>query len=447
MKKIIAVLSVLVIASTVCAAGKTRHVKTVKTAVKATEGTVGMAGMDEDYAIIINTMAMVGKDEKDNAAPEYVKAFEKYSREPEAMYKLRMWQDWPGEMQQSQRDALSSWVKANSDALDYLKQGSAKVYFWLKYPEKTPLGAGPLASYTQVNSLATAMCWRAKLKAADGDFQGAVEDIIAAYRFGGHIASPTHRLWEQTDGFTIQTNAMWTAGMILSRTQMDAASIAALQNQLQDAVENEQFYFATAADRVLVNEAIDRTFDDGEISQTGVDAIKRNLNLSEADVQKWQNLEELRTIVTARRLFGYFDLNISRTPGDLEFNKVDLKAEIEKRTNGNILIEKFRPDVLKDYELPFKTKSETEGIITICADKRYIADKSQAAPTLKVLVLTGYLKAEPMDPFRDNSPLTYVPMDQSFKLYSYGANFKNDFGKLSKWGTNKEGDQVFWPVQ
>jgi hypothetical protein len=58
----------------------------------------------------------------------------------------------------------------------------------------------------------------------------------------------------------------------------------------------------------------------------------------------------------------------------------------------------------------------------------------------RVAMVSGYMAQEPQD------PMTYVPGGQDYKLYSWGADYTDGFGKPSNWGMSG-GDQVFWPVK
>ncbi|MDO8301999.1 MAG: hypothetical protein Q7T18_02045, partial [Sedimentisphaerales bacterium] len=213
-----------------------------------------------DYAAVINSVAMRGKLEKNNAAELYTKAFELYKAAPSQMSRMQVWQGWPNELKDEQRTAIDEWLAANQPAITKLTEGSRKSFFWLIYPKGIPLGAGPLSTYTQVNSLANAICWQAKVKAADGVIDDAIEDILTVYRFGQQIASPPHTLAEQTTGLSIQATALWTATQIIHRTNPDTTTLAALQKELQIAHDQQHFFFDLAATRLWINDAIDRTF-------------------------------------------------------------------------------------------------------------------------------------------------------------------------------------------
>ena len=357
-----------------------------------------------------------------------------------------MWQSWPAEIEKNQQTALVNWVSANQKALSQLQQGSEMPYFWLPYPEKSPLGRGPLSMYRQVNSLATAMCWRAKLKASDGDFAGAFNDVLAAYNFGRHLTDRPHRLWEQKTGYDIQITAMWTAGMIMSRSKPDISAIITFQNQLNSLIQDQTFIYDLKGEQIIVNEAIDMTFEDGGVSANSLESFKRNLRFTDAQAAQWQNLQKLPTITAARRLYWYVEGILPKSPAQIKFQKIDLVEEINSRSNANILIQYFRPDIIKDFDLPTRCRAEAQALATICAVKRYQADKGQLPPTLKVLQVTGYIPYEPSDPY-SNGILTYIPGAGDFRLYSFGADFKNDNCRMSDWGQGPSGgDQVFWPL-
>jgi hypothetical protein len=400
-----------------------------------------------DYASVLNNIAVQGKDPQDNAAALYLKAFALYKPEPSQMSRLRLWQGWPTEMKNEQRTIIDEWLKANEAALAKLQEGSRMAFFWLTYPRDIPLGAGPLSTYTQVNSLANAVCWQAKVKAADGLSGEAFDDVLTAYRFGGQIAAAPHTLAEQTTGLSIQTTALWTAAQIINRTNPDAATLADFQKALQIAQDRQSFYFDLTSARLWVSDAIERTFTaSGGVSKLQLDAMQLSLNLSPADISRWQNLNETQTASQARELFAFLEPAVKQMPWQLKKDGTDLVAQMDQLTAGNVLLEHYRPDLGKNIDLPFRCKAQTEAVITICAVKRYAAEHNAMPPTLKVLTVTGYLKDEPLDPYRDG-PLSYVDVPNNFRLYSWGADFRDNFARASKWGQGPEGgDEVFWPI-
>jgi hypothetical protein len=400
-----------------------------------------------DYASVLNKVALQGKDAQDNAASLYLKAFELYRSQPQQMYRLQVWQGWPTEMKDEQRTAIDEWLKANEAAMANLKEAGKMAFFWLTYPKDIPIGTGPLSKYTQVNSLANALCWQAKVKAADGVVGDAFEDVLAAYRFGRHIAASPHTIAEQTTGLSIQTTALWTATQIIAHANPDVAALAEFQKALQIAADSQNFYFDLTAAKLWVSDTIERTFTaDGSVSKLQLEAMQQSLSLSPEDLDLWQNLNEAETASMSRRLFAFLDTEIKKMPWQLKKEGTNLTAQIDQLTNDNVLLKYYRPDIGKNIDLPFRCKAQVEAVITICAVKRYAADNRVMPPTLKVLAVSGYIKDEPLDPYR-NGPLSYVDVPNNFRLYSWGADFRDNFARPSKWGEGPAGgDEVFWPI-
>jgi len=400
-----------------------------------------------DYAAVINSLAFRGRLAQDNAANLYKQAFELYKAAPSQMPRLQVWQGWPSELKSEQRTAIDEWLTANQPAIAKLTEGSKMSFFWLTYPKDIPLGTGPLSTYTQVNSLANAICWQAKVKAADGMIGDAIEDILTAYRFGEQITAPPHTLAEQTTGLSIQTTALWTAAQIINRTNPDVAALAALQKELQTAHDRQNFYFDLTAARLWTNDAIERAFTaDGGISKLHLDAMRRSLNLSSEDVSRWQNLSETETSSQSRELFSFLEPAVKKMPWELKRDGINIDTQIDQLTSGNVLMEHYRPDIRTNFALPFQCRAQVEALITICAVKRYAAERNAMPPTLKVLQAGGYIKEEPLDPYHAGS-LSYFDMVKDFKLYSWGADGKDNFARPSKWGQGPAGgDEVFWPI-
>jgi hypothetical protein len=400
-----------------------------------------------DYAAVINSAALHGKLEKNNAAELYKQAFDLYKAAPAQVSQLQLWQGWPSELKDEQRTAIDEWLKANQPAIEKLTVGSRKSFFWLTYPKGIPLGTGPLSTYTQVNSLANALCWQAKVKAADGVIDDAIEDILTAYRFGRQIAALPHTLAEQATGLSIQETALWTALQIIKRTDPDTTAIAAFQKELQIAHDQQKFYFDLTAAKLWTNDAIDRTFTaDGSVSKLHLDAMQRSLNLSPEDSGRWQSLSQAETSSQSRELFTFLEPAVKKMPWELKRDGINIDAQIDQLTGGNVLLEHYRPDIRTNFALPFQCRALVEAVITICGVKRYYAERGTMPPTLKVLQVSGYIKDEPLDPYHAGS-LSYLDMPKDFKLYSWGEDSKDNFARPSKWGEGPAGgDEVFWPI-
>ena len=97
--------------------------------------------------------------------------------------------------------------------------------------------------------------------------------------------------------------------------------------------------------------------------------------------------------------------------------------------------------------MPAQVQVELDAAITAIALHRYETEKKTLPDDLTQLVDAGYLDVVPDDPYSDTS-LVYKRTDDSFILYSRGADFDDDRGTPSNRGKGEQGgDHVFWPVQ
>ena len=103
-------------------------------------------------------------------------------------------------------------------------------------------------------------------------------------------------------------------------------------------------------------------------------------------------------------------------------------------------------------EIAYRNKMQVEVLITTLAIIRFKQITGDYPESLDGLVVAGYLKHLPMDPWSDK-PLIYKKMDGDFTLYSVSHNFKDDGGQVYRdeegrprlWN-DESGDAVFWPV-
>jgi hypothetical protein len=116
------------------------------------------------------------------------------------------------------------------------------------------------------------------------------------------------------------------------------------------------------------------------------------------------------------------------------------------------LLDYFIPAADRISDLVHRARASHQALITVLAIQRWRLDKNQYPAGLQELIDAGYLKDLPMDPYSDKS-LIYKRTRDNFTLYSVGENFKDDGGKVfrvqggtQKWGTDKDGDAVFWPL-
>jgi hypothetical protein len=97
----------------------------------------------------------------------------------------------------------------------------------------------------------------------------------------------------------------------------------------------------------------------------------------------------------------------------------------------------------------YKMQAQSEAILSTIAILRFQQNRGRLPNDFNELVRADYLKKVPTDPYSDK-PLIYKIESGNFKIYSIGANFKDDGGKgyyvpSSIIGGSSSDDLVLWP--
>ncbi len=394
-------------------------------------------------------------DPNDNAAGYYEKAFELSIDQPEQLTDLKA---WPEDLPNDKQVLLEDWVSTNGDALEQLKQGAQKPYYWLEH-KGSSMWDVIIPSLAQARSLAYAICSRAKLNAVQGDFRVAFSDLLVCYRFGKHFTGPK-TLVDQLVGIGIRELTLQSGFQILDKVKPTPDLLKDFQLQLESFSDRQSYVIDFTAEKLLVYDNIQRIFTDdgkgdGYIPKVTADVMNEPPPylrlLSHGDItgkQKsgWEKLQRRKTTELADEIYEYFSGVVHKTPWQLYNDGKAIEKVIEEMTKDNPFLRMFMPAVGRVMEISFRGKIRTEALITTLALLRYEAEKDQLPENLDQLVATGYLKKLPVDPFSGRI-LIYKRIDDDFTLYSFGADFDDDGGVRSKWGEGEQGgDQVFWPV-
>ena len=410
-----------------------------------------------DYVAKLNELAKAGRPEELNAAPFYKKAFELAIRQPKKLKKLD-YKAWPADLTAEQREALQTWVRQSSKALTQLKKGTQKPHYWPEYRGTSMMGI-VLPEFWKAKALATAICSRARLEAAKGNFKEVFSDLLACYQFGMHFTGPK-TLIEQLVGIAIRALAVDASFQILDKQKSAANVLEDLQEQLQMISSQQECVIDFTAEKLSIYDIIQRIFpDDGKgggriplpstsEKEDWPEVLKQLLpHLSKEQIKRLQELDRRETSDLTNKLYQYFGEVAQSTPWQLHSQGKDVQKAVEEMTKENPFLLMFKPAAHRIVEISFRAKVETDALITTISILRYKADKGLLPENLKQLVSAGYLKNLPMDPYSDK-PLVYRRKKDNFTLYSFGADFDDDGGAPSKWGEGeKGGDQVFWPVQ
>jgi hypothetical protein len=361
-----------------------------------------------DYVAELNKLGIAGRPESDNAAPYYQKAIELLVSKPTDL--TISTRSWPKELPAQEQAVLRKWVQDNNAALEQIQLGSQKSYCWFTQAYQKPQTEMP--RLTPIRELAMALQARAMLQAEDGNVSGAVNDIVTLYRFGVHIAEGPKLLVEKLTGLGVKSFAITAAFNILDKKMIDIGSMKNLQNQLEQLSPKQNEPFDIRGEKIYMQ---------GQV---------------ETDPKSIAFKPYLKNVL------GYYDTMAVKTPWQIH------NEPAQAPPSGNFLVN----DMAKIIEIEYRSRTDTQALITTLAVLRYKSDKGMYPASLPELVPAGYIKELPTDPF-SNKPLVYKQTRESFTLYSFGVDYDDDGGDMARdskgnvkmWAD--EGDAVFWPVQ
>jgi hypothetical protein len=356
-----------------------------------------------DYVVKLNELGIAGRAESDNAATYYQKAIELFVTDSSDLTKTKF--SWPKELPAQEQAVLRKWVQDNSAALEQLRLGSQKPYCWFTHTGQI----SPAESNRSmiIRDLARALSFRAMLQAEDGGVSGAVNDIETLYRFGAHSEAGPRLLVEKLMGIAIKSMAVTNAFKILNETLVNADLMKGLQEQLEQLCPKQNESFDIRGEKIHMQ---------GQI---------------ETDPKAAPLKPYLQNV------FEYYDTIATKTPWQLHTQRVPAIPNVDSLIT----------DMTKIIEIEYRSRADTQALITTLALMRYKSDKGGYPAALPELVSAGYIKEQPIDPF-SNNPLVYKQAQDNFTLYSFGVDFDDDGGQPSKWGSGEEGgDQVFWPLK
>jgi len=342
----------------------------------------------------------------DNAAPYYEKAISLYVEQPKILSRFK----WhlPSDITKREKAALGQWLQANAKSLEQLHIGARKSY--CKFTDTGDKIAAVMSRLNKIRETQQAMCLRAELNTANGDFSKALDDITDCYTMGGHfVAGPTFII-EKMVGISIQAIALHTTFTTIDNQNLDTAVLVKVQSIYENLIVKYGSSFNLEGEKDYMQEQIMNDPAHRPLRQYLKDAL------------------------------DYYDLISQKTPWQLKKDKAD-----EKLISGNKLLQTVGPGIEKAAQTYHQIKATTQALITTIAALRYKTDTGKVPQNLNELITAGYLKALPTDPYSDKS-LLCKPAGTSFILYSVGADFDDDGGKHDRGWGDKNGDYVFWPV-
>ena len=431
----------------------------------------GKPAITVDYIAEFNRLTRPVADESLNAAPLFEQAADMCPNKPAG--KSDFWQKSYIDVNEAQRQVIEGWVQLCTDSLNLIAQGVEKPYYWRQYKtsgdpndDSSMIGI-LLPNLTKFRYLTAALCFRAQIQAARGEYSPAFDDLIVCYKFGRLTGQGEKTIIEQLVGIGIQAVAARNIREILSHYPVGAKQLAVLQADFAEAQTGQEFGTQLLFEKIAVHDEIQRCFTEDRIG--GGHLYPKRLPVMGTLIAGKDSAEILSDALAIRILFfhpnkaetrqkadeyyEFFEKTSKMSPAELKFKSIDLNKQVESIVKGNIFLSIWAPALGRVYETSYHVKAEVQSVPVIIAALRFKIDKGQYPKDLAELQRFGYIKEIPIDPFSDQ-PLVYKRTVDNFTLYSVGFNFKDDGGQvyqdekgiLRLWH-NEFGDAVFWPVQ
>jgi hypothetical protein len=421
-----------------------------------------------DYIAEANKLVRPSADDSTNAALLYNKAIEALVDVNDAKEFLRSnYYDANDE----QKNLIRQWLAKNEESLALVTKGTKLPYCWQLYQSKDPeqsMMSVLLPYLAPSRDIAYALCWRAWLNAQSNDFNSAFHDIDTCYRLGRHYKGGKI-LIEQLVGMAIEARALQTVRQIMDTCKIESSALAGFQQHLQTLINSDNFKPDFGFEKLCTYDEIQRCFTESRFGPSHI-YPKRMIGFynSSEENPKHEPLVDLilalkvspdiffgptktETLANVNAFYKLFNENLSKTPARLKAEGIDPDAQTSHIINNNIFLKILMPALARINIIAFRNKIDAESTTLIIALARYKQDTGTFPESLDKLVEKGYIKQVPVDPFSDK-PIAYRKTDNSFLLYSWGSNLKDDGGEIARDKKGKPirfadtGDWVFWPV-
>jgi hypothetical protein len=434
-----------------------------------------------NYLAELNSAVRPVPDEILNAAPIYDQAIQKIKTVPDEISELLG--ERYDEATPQQRQRMQQWLRDNRELFELLAAGAQKPYYWTEYKtedDTAEMMAVLVPELQYFRRLAFALRWWIWTSAEQDRYEDAFRGIKSLYCLGQHLKEDK-TLIEQLVGIAIEALASGTLRQILSDHTIGSATLAQLQEELEQIVADENFTISLKAERLVTYDVIQRSFTAGlggghiipksleqlfpevtiissEEKNRGPASFIYDVGIILRKFRKWCYIlflhpDKQETFRVTGQFYDYWEKVAAKTPAQVREEQTDIKEQARQIIRGNILLEGMVPAIERMSLQCHSVRASVEAMITIMATLRYEKSSGRYPDDLEELVMAGYLKELPIDPYSDG-PLLYKRTQKGFLLYSVGPNFEDDGGQIFysdrgrpiSRGTNEEGDWVFWPV-
>jgi hypothetical protein len=431
----------------------------------------GKPAITVDYIAEFNRLTRPVADENLNAAPLFEQAAAMCPNMP--VEKGDFWRNSYVDANESEHQVIEGWVQLCADSLNLITQGTEKPYFWRQYktsggPDDDDSMLGVLLpNLAKFRNLARALCFRAQIQAARGEYSPAFDDLIVCYKFGRLTGQGEKTIVDQLVGMGIQAMAVKNIREILNLYPVGVEELAVLQADFTEAQAGQEFGIRLLFEKIAVYDEIQRCFTKDRLG--GGHLYPKRLPVMGTLVAGKDSAEILSDALAIRILvfhpnkaetrqkadevYDFFEETSKMNPAELKRKSIDLNKQVESMVKGNIFLSIWAPGVVVVHKTSYRVRADVQSVPIIIAALRFKIDKGQYPEDMAELQRFGYIKEIPIDPFSDQ-PLVYKRTEDNFTLYSVGLNLIDDGGQVYQDKKGKPqlwhdefGDAVFWPVQ
>lgn len=285
----------------------------------------------------------------------------------------------------------------------------------------------------------------ARLRAQDGDIDGACDSIRAMLNTGGSLGDEP-LLISALVRFAIRAIVAQSLERTLALGQPSEAQLLAVQRRLEDELPEPVLLHALRGERAGVHDLSSKI----EAGRLGLESLKDHGSSSHPP-EGWEHVSNLWAVPRIRH--GHAEL-IDALTDAIEAAKLPVEqqqplfAKINSRATGMTPYARlFLPADGKVCIVSLRSQAELRCALTGIAVERY-RRKHDRWPAALADLVPHFLREVPLDPF-DGQPLRYRRDDQGVIVYSIGEDLKDNGGDrktLNTYGDGNDRGFRLWDV-
>jgi hypothetical protein len=291
----------------------------------------------------------------------------------------------------------------------------------------------------------------ARLRAQDGDIEGALTSVLCIVSTGGSIGDEPTLLSQlvRMGGEGLATN---TLERVLAQGHGSSNSLANVQHVFEDEASQPLFLFGVRGERAGHHQMIS-AIESGELKVSSVTASL--LRTSKGKLEGWW--EDLSGEIELRRSHGPWIrvmtevVEIAKLP--IEEQRPRLRSygrSIDKEAGHGkfpVYIGLLVPSMIRVGESFYRNQALLRCAVVGLAAERYRIGHGHWPDSLSALV-PEFLEKVPLDPY-DAKPLRYRRLKDGVLMYSVGPDEQDNGGKLDREDPRKPGTDIgfqLWDV-